>query len=89
MTIVDEIEKHKSKFLSKCTKAKLDPILRAKNALENDFIDQVVSKQISRNCQKIFEQKEKIINDITNKKIEKLLGKEFYKKFLIENPNLN
>ena len=40
-------------------KAKLDPILRAKNALENDFIDQVVSKQISRNCQKIFEQKKK------------------------------
>ena len=89
MTIVDEIEKHKSKFLSKCTKAKLDPILRAKNALENEFIDQVISKQISMNCQKIFEQKEKIINDITNKKIEKLLGKEFYNKFVIEHLNLS
>ena len=39
MTLVDEIET-KNKLLSKCSKAKMDPVIRSKHALENDFIDQ-------------------------------------------------
>ena len=52
MTIVDEIEKSKNKILTKCSKAKLEPILRAKNALENEFIEQHVSRETSDRCQK-------------------------------------
>ncbi len=86
MTIVDDLEKYKTKFISKCTKAKLEPVLRAKNALENDFIDIVISRETSLNCQKIYEEKEAIINKITNEKIMEILEKEFYEKYLIENP---
>ncbi len=87
MTLVDELEKNKNKFISKCTKAKLEPILRAKNAIENDFIDQVKSREISFNCQKIFDEKEKEINKITSNKIKKILGKDYYEKYLNESPN--
>ena len=46
MKIIDDIEGFKNKTLTKCSKAKLEPILRAKNALENDFIDQVISEKL-------------------------------------------
>ena len=84
MTIVDDIEKTKNSILSKCSKAKLDPILRARTALENEFIDQVISRETSNNSQKIFDEKEKIIDQITKKKIEQVLGKSFFKKYLEE-----
>ena len=71
-------------ILSKCSKAKLDPILRARTALENEFIDQVISRETSSNSQKIFDEKEKIIDQITKKKIEIILGKSFFKKYLEE-----
>ena len=87
MSIVDELEKSKNKFLSKCTKAKLEPILRAKNAIENDFIDQVKSREISLNCQRIFDEKEKEIKKITSTKIRQILGKDYYEKYLNESPN--
>jgi len=84
MSIVDELEKSQNKFISKCTKAKLEPILRAKNAVENNFIDQVISRQVSHNCQKIFEQKEKEIKKLTLKRIKQILGKEYIDKYLNE-----
>lgn len=84
MSIVDELEKSQNKFISKCTKAKLEPILRAKNAVENNFIDQVISRQVSHNCQKIFEIKEEEIKKITSKKIKQILGKEFFDKYTNE-----
>ena len=37
MAIVDEIEKMKNKTLTKCSKAKSEPIIRARTALENQF----------------------------------------------------
>ena len=85
MTIVDDIEKKKNKILSKCTKAKLEPVLRARNAVENEFIDQAVQRETSNNCQKIFEEKEDKIKNITKKKIKELLGKDFFEKFIKEN----
>ncbi len=84
MSIVDELEKSQNKFISKCTKAKLEPILRAKNAVENNFIDQVISRQVSLNCQKIFEIKEEEIKKITLKKIKQILGKKFFDKYINE-----
>ena len=84
MTIVDNIEGFKNKTLTKCSKAKLEPILRAKNALENDFIDQIISRETSNKCQELYEFSEKEIIKITEKKIKFLLGSENYKRYLEE-----
>merc|ERR1712196_25218 len=82
MTIVDNIEGFKNKTLTKCSKAKLEPILRAKNALENDFIDQIISRETSNKCQELYEFSEKEIIKITEKKIKFLLGSENYERYL-------
>ena len=84
MTIVDNIEGFKNKTLTKCSKAKLEPILRAKNALENDFIDQIISRETSNKCQELYEFSEKEIIKITEKKIKFLLGSENHKRYLKE-----
>ena len=84
MTIVDNIEGFKNKTLTKCSKAKLEPILRAKNALENDFIDQIISRETSNKCQELYEFSEKEIIKINEKKINFLLGSENYKRYLKE-----
>ena len=84
MTIVDNIEGFKNKTLTKCSKAKLEPILRAKNALENDFIDQVISRETSNKCQELYESTEKEILKITEKKIKFVLGSENYERYLKE-----
>ena len=36
LSIVDEVKKFETKNLTKCTKAKLEPVLRARNAVENE-----------------------------------------------------
>ena len=74
----------KNKTLTKCSKAKLEPILRAKNALENDFIDQVVSRETSNKCQEFYESAEKEISKITEKKIKSILGLENFERYLKE-----
>ena len=84
MRIIDDIEGFKNKTLTKCSKAKLEPILRAKNALENDFIDQVISRETSNKCQELYESTEKEIVKITENKIKFILGSENYKKYLKE-----
>ncbi len=81
MAIVDDIEKHQNKTLTKCSKAKLEPILRARNAVENDFIDQIISRQTSNKCQEFFEEAEKKIENLTQMKIKNLLGPNYYKKY--------
>ena len=47
--------KQKNKTLSKCSKAKMDPVIRSKHAVENEFIDlaiaeklQIIAKKCSR-----------------------------------------
>jgi len=84
MTIVDSIEGFKNKTLTKCSKAKLEPILRAKNALENDFIDQIISRETSNKCQEFYESTEKKISKITEKKIKSILGLENFQRYLEE-----
>ena len=81
MAVVDENEKHQNKTLTRCSKAKLEPILRARNAVENDFIDQVISRQTSNRCQEFFEEAEKKIESLTQIKIKKILGDDKYKKY--------
>ena len=81
MAVVDEIEKYQNKTLTKCSRAKLEPILRARNAVENDFIDQVISRETSNRCQEFFEEAEKKIESLTQIKIKKILGDDKYEKY--------
>ena len=84
MQLVDELETKKNKLLSKCSKAKMDPVVRSKHALENDIIDQAVARKTSNNCQKMFQETEEVVKQMTLKKIKSILGNEYYKKFLRE-----
>ena len=59
MKIIDDIEGFKNKTLTKCSKAKLEPILRAKNALENDFIDQVISGKLRTSVKNYMNQQKR------------------------------
>ncbi len=81
MSLVDDIESKKNKIISKCTKAKMDPVIRSKHAVENEFIDHAIARKTSNNCQKMFEEYESIIFEITLKKIKSILGHENFKKF--------
>ena len=81
MTLVDDIETKKNKTLSKCSKAKMDPVIRSKHAVENEFIDLAIARKTSNNCQKMFEENEGIIKKLTLEKIKSILGHEYYKKF--------
>ena len=81
MTLVDEIETKKNKTLSKCSKAKMDPVIRSKHAVENEFIDLAIARQTSNNCQKMFEESEEIIRKLTLEKIKSILGYDYFKKF--------
>ncbi len=81
MTLVDEIETKKNKTLSKCSKAKMDPVIRSKHAVENEFIDLAIARKTSNNCQKMFEENEAIIRKLTLEKIKNILGHDYFKKF--------
>ena len=81
MSLVDEIESKRNKILSKCSKAKMDPVIRSKNALENDFIEPSIARKTSDKCQKIFEDTDEKIKKVTLEKIKTILGIEYYKKY--------
>lgn len=81
MSLVDEIESKKNKILSKCSKAKMDPVIRSKNALENDFIEPSIARKTSDKCQKIFEDTDVKIKKVTLGKIKTILGIEYFKKY--------
>lgn len=81
MTLIDDIEKIKNKTLTKCTKAKSEPVIRARTALENDFIDPIVSRETSNKCEKLLESTGLKIEEITKKKIKDILGTEYFKKY--------
>ena len=85
MSLVDDIEKIKNKILTKCTKAKSEPIIRARTALENDFIDPVISRETSNKCEKLLETTGLKIEKMTEKKIKNILGSEYFKKYQDEN----
>tara|TARA_B100001057_G_scaffold15981_1_gene15076 strand:+ start:675 stop:1265 length:591 start_codon:yes stop_codon:yes gene_type:complete len=81
MSLVDDIEKIKNKTMTKCTKAKSEPIVRARTALENDFIDPVISRETSNKCEKLLETTGLKIEELTRKKIKNILGSEYFKKY--------
>ncbi len=81
MSLVDEIQSKKNKILSKCSKAKMDPVIRSKHAVENEFIDLAIARKTSNKCQELFEQNESIIKKLTLEKIKTILGHENFKKY--------
>tara|TARA_Y100000991_G_C21882612_1_gene310091 strand:+ start:57 stop:650 length:594 start_codon:yes stop_codon:yes gene_type:complete len=85
MSLVDDIQKIKNKILTKCTKAKSEPIIRARTALENDFIDPVISRETSNKCEKLLETTGLKIEKMTEIKIKNILGSEYFKKYQDEN----
>lgn len=81
MSLVDEIDSKKNKILSKCSKAKMDPVIRSKNALENDFIEPSVARETSDKCQIIFENADNKIKKATLEKIKSILGIDYFKRY--------
>ena len=85
MSIVDDIEKNRNSFITKISKAKLEPILRSRHGVENQFIDSQTAQKASTNSQLIYERYEKKINEITQKKIKEILTEEYFEKYKEEN----
>ncbi len=81
MSLVDDIESKKNKILSKCSKAKMDPVIRSKHAVENEFIDLAIARQTSNKCQELFENNEIKIKKLTLDKVKSILGHENFKKY--------
>ena len=84
ITIVEDLDKLENKILTQCSKARLEPILRAKNALENDFIEQNISRETAKKCQIYFSNAEKKIYEISLKKKKDILGVKYFQKYEIE-----
>ena len=85
MDVVDEISKFSTTTITKCSKAKLEPILRAKNGHENQFIEAITVRETSKKSQNIYEKYNRIIYEKTLEKIKKILGEKNYKRFEKEN----
>ena len=84
MAIVDEIEKMKNKTLTKCSKAKSEPIIRARTALENQFIEPAVSRETFNKCEVLQKKATDIIDLITQKRIKEILGEIYFEKYIKE-----
>ncbi len=84
ITIVEDLDKLENKILTQCSKARLEPILRAKNALENDFIEQNISRETTQKCQIYFSNAEKKIYEISLKKKKEILGIKYFQKYKTE-----
>ena len=74
MSIVDEIEKIKNRTLTKCSKAKSEPVIRARTALENEFIEPAVSRETFDQCEILQKKATDVIDLLTQKKIKEILG---------------
>ena len=84
MSIVDEIEKVKNKTLTKCSKAKSEPIVRARTALENQFIEPAVSRETFNKCEVLQKKASNLIDLITQKRIKEILGDAHFEKYIKE-----
>ena len=84
MSIVDEIEKIKNKTLTKCSKAKSEPIVRARTALENQFIEPAVSRETFNKCEVLQKKASNLIDLITQKRIKEILGDAHFEKYIKE-----
>ena len=84
MSIVDDIEKIRNKTLTKCSKAKSEPIIRARTALENEFIEPAISRETFNQCEILQKKATDLIDLITQKKIKEILGKIYFEKYINE-----
>ena len=84
MSIVDDIEKIRNKTLTKCSKAKSEPVIRARTALENEFIEPAISRETFNQCEILQKKSNDLIYLITQKKIKEILGKSYFEKYINE-----
>ena len=84
MSIVDDIEKIRNKTLTKCSKAKSEPVIRARTALENEFIEPAISRETFNQCEILQKKATDLIDLITQKRIKEILGKINFEKYIKE-----
>ena len=84
MSIVDDIEKIRNKTLTKCSKAKSEPVIRARTALENEFIEPAISRETFNQCEILQKKATDLIDLITQKRIKEILGKINFEKYINE-----
>ncbi len=84
MSIVDDIEKIRNKTLTKCSKAKSEPVIRARTALENEFIEPAISRETFNQCEILQKKAIDLIDLITQKRIKEILGKINFEKYINE-----
>ena len=85
MELIEEIERYRNSIITKCSKAKLEPILRSRHGVENQFIESFIAQKTSSNCNEIYKKYEYLINQVTDKKITEILGLNFFQKYKKEN----
>ena len=85
LELIEQIEKYTNKVLLNCSKAKLEPILRARNGVENQFIDNITAQFASQRSQEIYEKYEVILQEKKLQKIKSILGIELFKKYKADN----
>ena len=85
LELIEQIEKYTNKVLLNCSKAKLEPILRARNGVENQFIDNITAQFTSQRSQEIYEKYEVILQEKKLQKIKNILGIELFKKYKADN----
>ncbi len=81
MSLIDDIETKRNKIITRCSKAKMDPVIRSKHAVENQFIDHAIARKTSNNCQKMYEENESKIKNLTLEKIKSILGAENFERY--------
>ena len=89
MEVVDDLNRKKNSGLARLTKAKSEATTRARTALENDFITQGVAYAVSRKCSDMHDEYSGKINELTDQKIQEILGQEYYEKYKSEELDLN
>ena len=89
LEVVDDLNRKKNSGLARLTKAKSEATTRARTALENDFITQGVANAVSRKCSDMHDEYSGKINELTDQKIQEILGQEYYEKYKSEELDLN
>ena len=84
MSIVDDIEKIKNRTLTRCSKAKSEPVIRARTALENQFIEPAISRETFNQCEILQKKAIDLIDLVTQKRIKEILGETYFEKYISE-----
>ena len=62
----------------------VEPVIRARTALENEFIEPAISRETFNQCEILQKKATDIIDLITQKKIKEILGKIYFEKYINE-----